>query len=293
VTGDEVATRRVFISYANDDSSIAMRIAKALSDAGIRVVNRTWEVSAGTDLVNLLHDSIRTSDVVVALISPASIRSRWVNEELRLAFSKDLDMRGAELIPVLVEPVETLPELPHDRVIDITADLPAGVRQIVADVSTVQKADFSKLDPRTFEGFVADLLSSVGFTSVERNVPAEGRGGEIDIHGIYERIDPFGRPETEHWIVEVKQYRHGRVSVNAIQQLAEHLLSAPSGSRGLLVTSTRLTSVAKEFINELEQNRQLRIQVIDGSDLTRLLRQHPAIADRYFGKGPEAVGADA
>ena len=101
--------------------------------------------------------------------------------------------------------------------------------------------DFAKLDGRTFEEMVAELLESVGF-SVQRTVPVRDEGH--DFVASHRSRDPFGVEQIEKWLVEVKLYRDARVSINALKQLLGVLAITSGSKKGLVVTSGRLTSVA-------------------------------------------------
>jgi hypothetical protein len=41
--------------------------------------------------------------------------------------------------------------------------------------------------------------------------------------------------------------------------------------------------VAREYVVELERRPPVRLRVLDGVELKRLLRQFPAVAARHFG----------
>jgi restriction endonuclease Mrr len=233
-----------------------------------------------------LRKNIRASDVVVVLLSRAAWANLWVGTETELALSRDLDKRGAELIPVLVAPTDLPPALrdlpPALRdlaVVDLTEDVTAGLQQLVEQIQATSRADFSAMSPRTFENLVADLLRAVGFRLDEaRHRPDLG----VDLRATYQRTDPFGSAETEVWLVETKLYSHERVSVDAIRKLAGTLAVASRGTRGLLVTNAQLTSVAQEYLAELERSPHVQLQVLDGIELRRLLRRFPEIADCHF-----------
>jgi len=282
VTSAEPAVaRRVFLSYAYDDHALAQRIRDALARSGVRMTDQIWEVSSGEDLTARLREAIRVNDVVVVLLSPAAAASPWVSTEIELTLSRDLDRRGAELIPVLTAAPTDLPPALRDRaVVDLTEDFNAGVQQLVEQIQATSRADFSAMSPRDFEDLVADLLRSVGFRLDEVR---HGLDPGVDLRATYQRADPFGSSETEVWLVETKLYSHQRVSIDAIRQLAGFLSMAPSGTRGLLVTNAQLTSVAREYVVELERRPPVRLRVLDGVELKRLLRQFPAVAARHFG----------
>jgi Restriction endonuclease len=83
------------------------------------------------------------------------------------------------------------------------------------------------------------------------------------------------------------------VSVASIQQLVGLLAGAPAGTHGLLVTSGQLTSVAREFLVDLQASARVQVRVIDGVELTRLLQRYPAIVSTYFERRPEGRDADS
>jgi hypothetical protein len=277
---EPAASRRVFLSYAHHDRALAERITDALAESDIRIMNQSWEASSDEDLTVRLRETIRASDVVVLLLSPAATSSRWVGTEIELALSRDLDRRGVELIPVLAVPTDVPLTLQERSVVDFTHDFASGLRQLVAQIGATSQADFSAMTPRAFEAFVADLLRAVGFRLDDvRYKPDTGVG----LRATYEHVDPFGWPETEVWLVEAKLYSHERVSVDTIRKLAGALAVTSGATRGLLVTNAQLTSVAVEYMAMLERSPHVRLRVVDGVELRRLLRQFPAVAAHHFG----------
>jgi hypothetical protein len=172
------------------------------------------------------------------------------------------------------------PTLGDRAVVDLTGDIDAGLRQLVEQIQATSRADFSAMNPRAFEDLVADLLRAVGFRVDEmRHRPDPG----VDLRATYQRTDPFGSPETEVWLVQAKLYSRARVSIEAIRALAGTLAVTSGYTRGLLVTNAQLTSVALDYVADLKRRPNLRLQVLDGMDLKRLLRQFPAVAERHFG----------
>jgi Restriction endonuclease len=83
--------------------------------------------------------------------------------------------------------------------------------------------------------------------------------------------------------VQAKLYRRGHVSVTTIRDLAGILAAAPGETRGLLVTSAQVTSVAMTYAAQLQSDSLMRLRLLDGLELRRMLRQFPAVAARHFG----------
>lgn len=107
-----------FISYASADRAVGERFQRAIehyrvprplrgADRGFGAVPKRLsplfrdrsDARAGRDLGQTLHEALAASDALVVLCSPASARSKWVNEEIR-AFRRL--GRDARIFPVLV-----------------------------------------------------------------------------------------------------------------------------------------------------------------------------------------------
>jgi hypothetical protein len=270
---------RVFLSYAQDDHVLAARIGETLDQSDIPTTSQVWEVVA-RDFPSSLGETIRASDVVVLLLGPAAVSSLWVATDITVVLSREFDRRGVELIPVLAATAELPPALRDRAVVDLTEDFTEGVGRLVAQITATSQTDFSGMSPRAFDDLVADLLQALGFHLEKiRQWPDPG----VDLRATYQRTDPFGRPETDVWLVQMKLYSHKRVSVEAIRQVAGAVAVASSATRGLLVTNAQLTSVAREYVEKLERTSQVRLSVLDGLELRRLLRQFPEVAARHFG----------
>jgi hypothetical protein len=271
---------KVFMSYAQESRATVQRIAALMVQAGIDVTTDIGEVSAEQNWNAGIGRLVRASDVVVLLHPPGSPALSQQFVEIEAALSLDLEKRGAELIPVLTEAVEVPPRLRGRAWIDLSENFVSGVQVLIGQIQALSVVDFSKIGPRDFEHLVADLLRALDFKLEDVKHPFDSG---VDIRATFKRIDPFGQLETESWVVETKLYAHQRVNVPAIRQLAAYVSLARGRTRGLFVTNAHLTSVAKEYLLELEGTRNLSLTVLDGILLRRLLRQFPDIAMRYFG----------
>jgi len=110
---------RAFISYASSDRAAGERLQQGIEHYRIPRALRGREygfgplpkyltplfrdrsdADAAASLADALHDALRNSDALVVLCSPASARSRWVNEEIRAFKALGRDER---IFPVLVD----------------------------------------------------------------------------------------------------------------------------------------------------------------------------------------------
>jgi hypothetical protein len=276
--------QQVFISYAYDDKAVAQRVADTLRGAGLRAWFDEWELLQGDSIVNRIEQAVSVSDLLLVLLSPHSVKSRWVQNELNAAFAHELRSRAITVIPALIEDCE-IPVLLADRVyLDLRSDFEGGLRRLIAQLGVAPDIDFSRLDWQSFEDLVADLLSALGF-SIERQPLTRDSG--FDFAASFVTEDPFGAQKQESWLVEVKFYRNQRVSIAALRQMVGYLMTLPGSSKGLVVTNSQLTSVAKEFLAELVSNSRTELRVIDGTELTHLLLQHPSLVESHFGRGAQ------
>jgi hypothetical protein len=101
IVGSEARNRsvRVFLSYADADRTYARHLQEILSPFANFRVFTSDALSAGEDWTPKLRDEIARSDVFVVLISPTSVRSAWVLQELGAAWGLN-----KPIVPVLTQP---------------------------------------------------------------------------------------------------------------------------------------------------------------------------------------------
>lgn len=130
---------KVFISYGRGDAGLADALRLALLRVGIEPWIDTADVPPGYPIGRAIRDGIHAADLLLVLVSPASLASKWVEEELSLAAGCQLSNIGVKVLPCLL-PGMSAEDLPaHLRGINaIAAD--AGVPAIVRSVQVVLDA---------------------------------------------------------------------------------------------------------------------------------------------------------
>jgi len=275
-------SHRIFISHASADKGVARQIAMALEKSGVSVWFDEQELLLGNSLANVISDAISSSDYMLVLLSPQSVASRWVQQELSAAYARELDRRDITIIPVLIADCEIPSLLASKQYLDLRHDVDAGVSSLVSRLGIAPRIDFSHLNFHEFEDMVADLLLAMGFHDIRRDVRIEGR--QIDIVTNYQVTDPFGVSKDIVWLVEVKFYRRERIDLRTVHEVIGLLSMLPEQYQGLIVTNGQLTSVARNFL-ESEERRRVQLRVIEGPELRRLLLKHPDVVGRYFSGG--------
>lgn len=98
---------KVFFSYAHKDGELARYLTRQLSEDGFEVWSAEEEILPGDNWALKIGHALEESDAMVVLVSPDSVRSPRVREEINYALgsSKYAD----RVIPVVVRPTEGMP----------------------------------------------------------------------------------------------------------------------------------------------------------------------------------------
>ena len=97
---------QLFISYAHQDKNIALKISSKLNKMGVDVWYDNFDLVIGDSLIKKIESTISSMDYLIVLLSPNSVRSNWVQKELDIALSRELDARAITIIPVLIADCE-------------------------------------------------------------------------------------------------------------------------------------------------------------------------------------------
>jgi len=131
--------RKVFISYSHEDKAVAERLAHALNDDGVDVWWDSWELQPGDSLVSKIFESgLSQASHFLILLSPDSVRSRWVREELDVATVRRIEDL-VRVIPVLIRDTDIPTPLRALLWVDLRNDFDGGVQRIsnvVHEIST-------------------------------------------------------------------------------------------------------------------------------------------------------------
>jgi hypothetical protein len=120
-----------FISYAHEDKDLALQIARRLTENGVNPWIDAWEIAAGESLVERVFEKgLKDCAVFVIVLSPASVDSNWVKQELDVAVVNRI-RRLTQVIPILASECEVPVSLRALKWLDIRDGLDNVVRAIV------------------------------------------------------------------------------------------------------------------------------------------------------------------
>ena len=167
VTASPTTNPHVFISHSHSDLDSAEVIANALATVGIATtLADPVEATGNLVVTGRLSDTVRTSDIVIALISAAALRSTLAPGDAKridLAVSSELEQRGVAVIPALLDDTPIATRLGHRQCRRSLQGLRLGrshAREAGAGSNShrVQSPDRIRLRET-----VADLLQTLGF----------------------------------------------------------------------------------------------------------------------------------
>jgi DNA-binding NarL/FixJ family response regulator len=126
---------KLFISYSSEDRQFAERIAQHLHDRGWQVWYDIWEIKIGDSIAQKIQDGLVSSSYLVVLLSEASVRSKWVKEEIDAAFVQQLEDESIKILPALIQECKLPPFLKSKRYADFRESFERGMAEIVKTVT--------------------------------------------------------------------------------------------------------------------------------------------------------------
>jgi len=98
-----------FISYSHEDASFVGQLAEDLVASGVGVWLDRWEIRVGDSISDRIQSGLQESDYLLVVLSPNSVNSPWVREELNTARIRQLELRRVVVLPVLYQDCEISP----------------------------------------------------------------------------------------------------------------------------------------------------------------------------------------
>lgn len=120
------------MSHSTRDKQLATKLACDLTLGGFHVWFDSWEVEIGESIHGRVFDGIDDATFLVICLSPNSVESRWVLEELDAALVKEKELGRRVIFPVRLAECE-LPEAIDDRVLaDLSPEYLKGLEELKA-----------------------------------------------------------------------------------------------------------------------------------------------------------------
>jgi hypothetical protein len=115
-----MSTVSIFLSHNRDDKEFVRRLADDLRRAGVTVWVDEAEIRIGDSIIGKIEEGILGSNYLGVVLSPNSVASQWVKEELRTALHLQVAMKGKIVLPLLYQRCEIPPFLADKLYADFT-----------------------------------------------------------------------------------------------------------------------------------------------------------------------------
>jgi len=123
--------KTVFISYSSIDRIFAEKLSHDLKDMGIGVWFDQWEIKVGDSLIEKISKGIEENDFLTIILSPSSVKSDWVQKELRTALYREIEQRSVFVLPILYKDCKIPIFLKEKKYADFSENYEDGLKQIL------------------------------------------------------------------------------------------------------------------------------------------------------------------
>ncbi|HEV7241875.1 MAG TPA: toll/interleukin-1 receptor domain-containing protein [Thermoanaerobaculia bacterium] len=284
-----VPVRKIFLSHSSKDKPFVRRLATRLEKHGFQVWLDEKELLVGDSLSASIATALQRAAIVLVIVSPASVASRWLRYELNLATKRMINGQ-CRVIPILIGDVSLPAEIAGLLYADFRRRFDMGLQSVLR--ALMHEKDLALLNERlrverwrkstddavkrVFDG-VWKVLSrhrdsgSMGCLWHAVSVPVlSGRHEETLV--FYYAISPYGDPLgalTEDWCMQLQS-------------------SVQTGARLLRdVISDRPTTIGRTRLSLVVTGRPIRFGV------TRSDKAYPMLAYRTFpsddGRGEDYI----
>lgn len=111
----------VFFSYSSADEAFARSLATRLRSAGAHIWFDKFDIAPGTRWPEEIQKALKAAETVLIILSPKSVGSNNVMDELNYSLNK-----GKRIIPVLLAPCEVPYRIDNIQYVDFSGDEQAG-----------------------------------------------------------------------------------------------------------------------------------------------------------------------
>jgi hypothetical protein len=96
----------IFLSHNALDKTFARKLAGDLDCHGVKVWLDEAELKVGDSLIEKIREGIDTVDYVAVVLSPNSVSSRWVQKEVDVAMTLEVQGKQMKVLPLMLQSCE-------------------------------------------------------------------------------------------------------------------------------------------------------------------------------------------
>tara|TARA_R110001592_G_scaffold348994_1_gene643565 strand:+ start:27212 stop:28111 length:900 start_codon:yes stop_codon:yes gene_type:complete len=124
----------LFLCHASEDKPFVDRLARELDQRALFAWYDKREIFVGDSIVEKINDGLKSSDYLIAVLSPRSVVKPWVVREMSSSLMRQLDNKGIHILPVVVESCDIPPLFVDLKYADFRTSFDGGVRDLVAAI---------------------------------------------------------------------------------------------------------------------------------------------------------------
>lgn len=121
----------IFISYSSADIKYARKLFHEFNRIGVKAWLDEREIKVGDDIISGIERGLRESDYLAIILTPNSISSRWVKEELNSFRIQQINEGNTKVLPLLYEECELPPLLKSKKWADFRYNFDEGFRELL------------------------------------------------------------------------------------------------------------------------------------------------------------------
>ena len=155
---------KCFLSHNSKNKPLARRIGNILIDRNIDVWFDAWEIKAGESLTGKIGEGIMNSDIFIILLSPDSVNSKWVQEELKIGLHRRINEDNFKVIPILVEDCNIPPFLLDYLYINWQGNEETNIESLLQAIFEVSTKPKVHVEEPLFSLVTLDFYQKLKFT---------------------------------------------------------------------------------------------------------------------------------
>lgn len=127
----------IFLSHSSKDKDVAKRIALGLSALNYSVWYDEWAIAPSQSIVEKINEGLAKNDILILLLSPNSVTSRWVQREVNATLMAQLSGQNVRIVPILLEECDIPAILSDIKYIDFIKDFQTGFIQLLEFLKSI------------------------------------------------------------------------------------------------------------------------------------------------------------
>lgn len=128
----------LFLCHASEDKPFVDRLAHELDQRALFAWYDKREILVGDSIVEKINDGLKSSDYLIAVLSPRSVAKPWVVREMSSSLMRQLGDKGIHILPLVVESCDIPPLFVDLKYADFRTSFDDGVRELVAAIKSTK-----------------------------------------------------------------------------------------------------------------------------------------------------------